>query len=92
MSYLSIVALLPLSAVVLKCFEGGLDTFWTAVSSPQAVAALRLTLITSVIVVLINAVAGTLIAWVLVRDEFRGKGLVNSRSTCPSRCPPSWPA
>jgi sulfate/thiosulfate transport system permease protein len=87
MSYLSIVALLPLAAVVLKGFEGGWDTFWTAVSSPQAVAALRLTLITSVIVVLVNAVAGTLIAWVLVRDEFRGKGIVNAAIDLPFALP-----
>ena len=87
MSYLSIVALLPLAAVVLKGFEGGWDTFWTAVSSPQAVAALRLTLITSVVVVLVNAVAGTLIAWVLVRDEFRGKGIVNALIDLPFALP-----
>jgi sulfate/thiosulfate transport system permease protein len=87
MSYLSIVALLPLAAVVLKGFEGGWDSFWTAVSSPQAVAALRLTLITSVIVVLVNAVAGTLIAWVLVRDEFRGKGIVNAAIDLPFALP-----
>ena len=87
MSYLSLVALLPLAAVVLKGFEGGWDTFWTAVSSPQAVAALRLTLITSVIVVLVNAVAGTLIAWVLVRDEFPGKGIVNAAIDLPFALP-----
>jgi sulfate/thiosulfate transport system permease protein len=87
MSYLSIVALLPLAAVVLKGFEGGWDTFWTAISSPQAVAALRLTLIASVIVVLVNAVAGTLIAWVLVRDEFPGKGIVNSLIDLPFALP-----
>jgi sulfate transport system permease protein len=87
MSYLSIVALLPLAAVVLKGFEGGWDTFWTAVSSPQAVAALRLTLIASLIVVVINAVAGTLIAWVLVRDEFRGKSIVNSLIDLPFALP-----
>jgi sulfate transport system permease protein len=87
MSYLSIVALLPLAAVVLKGFEGGWDTFWTAVSSPQAVAALRLTLIASLIVVVINAVAGTLIAWVLVRDEFRGESIVNSLIDLPFALP-----
>jgi sulfate/thiosulfate transport system permease protein len=87
MSYLSIVALLPLAAVVLKAFDGGWDTFWTAISSPQAVAALRLTLITSVIVVIVNALAGTLIAWVLVRDEFPGKGIVNSLIDLPFALP-----
>jgi sulfate/thiosulfate transport system permease protein len=87
MTYLSIVALIPLAAVVVKSLGGGLDSFWTAVSSPQAVAALRLTLIASVIVVVINAVAGTLIAWVLVRDEFPGKSIVNSLIDLPFALP-----
>ena len=87
MAYLSIVALIPLSAVVFKAFEGGTDSFWSAVSSPQAVAALRLTLIASLIVVVINALAGTLIAWVLVRDEFPGKSIVNSLIDLPFALP-----
>jgi sulfate transport system permease protein len=87
MSYLSIVALIPLAAVLVKSLEGGTDTFWEAVSSPQAVAALRLTLIASVIVVVVNAMAGTLIAWVLVRDEFPGKGVVNSLIDLPFALP-----
>ena len=87
MSYLSIVALIPLAAVVLKSFENGPDSFWNAISSPQAVAALKLTLIASVIVVLINAIAGTLIAWVLVRDDFPGKGIVNSLIDLPFALP-----
>jgi sulfate/thiosulfate transport system permease protein len=87
MAYLSIVALIPLAAVLFKSLDGGLDSFWTAISSDQAVAALRLTLIASVIVVVINAVAGTLIAWVLVRDEFPGKGFVNSLIDLPFALP-----
>jgi sulfate/thiosulfate transport system permease protein len=87
MSYLSIVALIPLAAVVLTSLENGPDSFWTAISSPQAVAALKLTLISSVVVVLINAVFGTLIAWVLVRDEFPGKSIVNSLIDLPFALP-----
>jgi sulfate/thiosulfate transport system permease protein len=87
MAYLSIVALIPLAAVLFKSLEGGADAFWDAVSNPQAVAALRLTLIASLVVVLINAVAGTLIAWVLVRDEFPGKGIVNSLIDLPFALP-----
>jgi sulfate/thiosulfate transport system permease protein len=70
-----------------KAFENGWDGFWTAVTNPQAVASLKLTLIASVIVVLINAVFGTLIAWVLVRDEFPGKGFVNSLIDLPFALP-----
>ena len=87
MAYLSIVALIPLAAVVLKSLDSGPDAFWDAISSPQAVAALRLTLIASVIVVLVNALFGTLIAWVLVRDDFRGKSIVNSLIDLPFALP-----
>jgi sulfate transport system permease protein len=86
-AYLSIVALIPLAAVVSKAFDNGLDGFWTSVSSPQAVASLKLTLAASVIVVLVNAVFGTLIAWVLVRDHFRGRGVVNSLIDLPFALP-----
>jgi sulfate transport system permease protein len=85
--YLSIVALIPLAAVVSKAFENGLDSFWDAVTTPQAVAALKLTLIASLIVVVINVVFGTLIAWVLVRDEFPGKSVVNSLIDLPFALP-----
>jgi sulfate/thiosulfate transport system permease protein len=87
MSYLSIVALIPLAAVVLTSLENGPDSFWTAISSPQAVAALKLTLIASLVVVLINAMFGTLIAWVLVRDDFPGKSFVNSLIDLPFALP-----
>jgi sulfate transport system permease protein len=73
--------------VISKSFENGTDAFWSAATSPQAVASLKLTLIASVIVVLINAVFGTLIAWVLVRDEFPGKGFVNSLIDLPFALP-----
>jgi sulfate transport system permease protein len=87
MAYLSIVALIPLAAVVVRSTDGGLDAFWDAISNEQAVAALRLTLIASLVVVVVNAVTGTLIAWVLVRDEFPGKGVVNSLIDLPFALP-----
>jgi sulfate transport system permease protein len=87
MAYLSVVALIPLAAVVFKSLDSGPDAFWNAVSSPQAVSALRLTLIASVIVVLVNALFGTLIAWVLVRDDFPGKNVVNSLIDLPFALP-----
>jgi sulfate/thiosulfate transport system permease protein len=87
MAYLSVVALIPLAAVLAHSLDGGLDAFWNAVTNEQAVAALRLTLIASLIVVAINAVTGTLIAWVLVRDDFPGKGIVNSLIDLPFALP-----
>jgi sulfate/thiosulfate transport system permease protein len=85
--YLSLIVLLPLAAVVVRSTEEGADGFWQAISDPQAVAALRTTLVWSLVVVAVNAVAGTLIAWVLVRDEFRGKGLVNAVIDLPFALP-----
>jgi sulfate/thiosulfate transport system permease protein len=79
--------LLPLAAVVDKAFAGGLSAFWDSITAPQARAALELTLGVSVVVTLINSVMGTLIAWVLVRDDFRGKGLVNALIDLPFALP-----
>ena len=85
--YLSIMVLLPIAAVVTNAFTDGFDAFWTAVSGEQAVAAMKLTLICSLIVVAINAVMGTTIAWVLVRDEFPGKRFVNAIIDLPFALP-----
>jgi sulfate transport system permease protein len=87
MTYLSIVALIPLAAVLARSVDEGVGTFWNSVTSPQAVASLRITLVASVVVVAINAVTGTLIAWVLVRDEFPGKSIVNSLIDLPFALP-----
>jgi sulfate transport system permease protein len=85
--YLTALVLLPVAALLAKADSGGLSAFWKEVSNPEAVAAIKLTLITSVIVVLINAVFGTLVAWVLVRDEFPGKGIVNTIIDLPFALP-----
>jgi sulfate/thiosulfate transport system permease protein len=86
-AYLGFVVLLPLAAVIWKSSENGADSFWRAVSSPSSVAALNLTFAASLIVVLVNAVAGTLIAWVLVRDSFRGKAFINALIDLPFALP-----
>ena len=85
--YLSVIVLLPLAAVVLRSTEAGADGFWRAVSNPQAVSALKLTLAISLAVVAVNAVMGTAIAWVLVRDRFPGKSVVNSLIDLPFALP-----
>ena len=85
--WISVIVLIPLAAVVSRGFEDGLGHFWDAISDPEAVAAIKLTLISSLIVVAINAVMGTLIAWVLVRDQFRGKSIVNSIIDLPFALP-----
>jgi len=87
MAYLSVIVLLPLAAVVARSLDDGLAEFWGAVSDPEAVSALKLTLGLGFVITLINAVAGTVIAWVLVRDEFRGKGFVNALIDLPFALP-----
>ena len=81
------MVLLPLAAVVAESTEDGMSGFWDAVTGPQSVAALKLTVICSLIVVAINGVFGTIIAWILVRDEFRGKGAVNAMIDLPFALP-----
>jgi sulfate transport system permease protein len=85
--YLSVVVLLPLAALLEHSLSGGLSSFWTNVTTPQAIAAFKLTFAASAIVVLINAAFGTLIAWVLVRDEFPGKKVVNALIDLPFALP-----
>jgi sulfate transport system permease protein len=86
-AYLSLVVLIPLAAVVAESTTGGASAFWEAVTSPQALAAMRFTLLASVVVVAVNIVTGTLIAWVLVRDEFRGKRFINALIDLPFALP-----
>jgi sulfate transport system permease protein len=86
-AYLSVMVLLPIAAVTSRSFEDGAGAFWNAVTGDQAQAALKLTLIASLGVVVINAIAGTIIAWVLVRDEFPGKRIVNSLIDLPFALP-----
>jgi sulfate transport system permease protein len=81
------VVVLPLAALVWAAREDGARSFWEAVTSPQAIAALKLTLVASLVVSLLNAVFGTITAWVLVRDDFRGKSLVNAVIDLPFALP-----
>ncbi|WP_249359604.1 sulfate ABC transporter permease subunit CysT [Nocardia cyriacigeorgica] len=85
--WLSIIVLLPLAALTVSAFDEGWAGFWDAVTSPVALASLRVTVFVSVIVALINVVMGTLIAWVLVRDDFPGKGIVNALIDLPFALP-----
>src|SRR5919199_207402 len=85
--YLSLIVLLPLAALAWRAGRAGGHDFWDAVSGPQAVAAIELTLAAALVVALINAVAGTVLAWVLVRDRFRGQALVNALVDLPFALP-----
>ena len=85
--WLTVIVLIPLAAVLEHSLQDGLGEFWEAITEPESIAAIRLTLISSLIVVAVNATMGTLIAWVLVRDDFRGKGIVNSLIDLPFALP-----
>jgi sulfate transport system permease protein len=86
-TFLSVLVALPIAALLWEASSEGSQTFWDAVSSPGAVAALKLTLAASFVVSLLNAVLGTITAWVLVRDDFRGKSLVNAIIDLPFALP-----
>ncbi|GGC72009.1 sulfate ABC transporter permease subunit CysT [Hoyosella rhizosphaerae] len=85
--WLSVIVLLPLAALTATSLEGGLRGFWDAIMAPGALASLRITIYVSAVVALINVVFGTLIAWVLVRDEFPGKRYVNGLIDLPFALP-----
>jgi sulfate/thiosulfate transport system permease protein len=85
--YLSVIVLIPLAAVVAKAFSGGLSTFWDSATGTLAIRALLTTLVISLIVAAAGAVMGTLVAWVLVRDDFPGKRFVNALIDLPFALP-----
>jgi sulfate transport system permease protein len=87
MTFLTVVVVLPLAALTWESTSDGATGFWDSISSPEAVAALKLTIGASLLVALINAVLGTITAWVLVRDDFRGKSVVNAIIDLPFALP-----
>jgi sulfate/thiosulfate transport system permease protein len=82
-----VIVLIPLAAVAAKAFSGGVSAFFDAVTSPLAVKSLAVSLAASLVVAAIGAVMGTLVAWVLVRDEFRGKRFINAVIDLPFALP-----
>ena len=87
MTYLSLVVLIPLAAVAVRSASGGLGAFWRSVTSPEALAAVRLSFVAALLVTVVNLVAGTAIAWVLARDEFPGKSIINALIDLPFALP-----
>ena len=85
--WLSLIVLLPLAALTAASVEEGWAGFWDAVTAPTAQAALGTTILISAGVALLNVVAGTLIAWVLVRDRFPGKRVVDALIDLPFALP-----
>jgi len=75
--WLSLLVLIPLAAVLVSAAELGPGGFWDVVTQGQTLAALKLTVGESLVVTLLNVVMGTMLAWVLVRDRFWGKSLLD---------------
>jgi sulfate transport system permease protein len=73
MLWFSLLVLIPLIAVIVTASRGGWPAFWDSVTNEQTAASIRLTVVTALLVTAVNVVMGTAIAWVLVRDRFFGK-------------------
>lgn len=87
LAYLTVMLVIPLTVIAFDGLRDGLLALWRAVRSPVALHALQLTLWTGAVMAVINAVMGTLTAYVLVRYEFRGKSLINAIIDLPLAIP-----
>lgn len=86
-TYVTLMLLIPLAVIFQDGLRDGLGSLWQSVTSPIAWSALRLTLWTSALMALVNAIMGTLTAYVLVRYDFPGKGLLNAIVDLPLAIP-----
>jgi sulfate transport system permease protein len=77
MIWFSLLVLIPLSAIVVKAAGGGWSTYEQVLTNEQTRSALQLTVLVSLGITALNMVMGTVIAWVLVRDKFWGKGFLD---------------
>lgn len=87
MAYLSFFVLLPLTALTLRPWEAGLDHVWNVISHPRTIAALKLSFGAAFLAAVINAIFGTIVAWVLVRYEFPGRRLLDAFVDLPFALP-----
>ena len=76
LAYMSLIILIPLSAVFLKTATVDWHQFWTTITAPRLITSFKLTLTTSLVSALLNAAFGLLVAWVLARYRFPGKSRV----------------
>ena len=87
LTYLSLLVLIPLSAVFVKSTGHGWDAFWAAATGPRVLASYRLTFGAALLAALINVVFGFILAWSLVRYEFPGRKLVDALVDLPFAIP-----
>jgi sulfate transport system permease protein len=86
-AYLSLIVLIPLSAVFLKTATLGFEQFWNVVTTPRVVATYKLSFGTSLIAATLNSVFGLMLAWSLVRYSFPGKRVVDALVDLPFALP-----
>jgi sulfate/thiosulfate transport system permease protein len=86
-SYLLLMIVLPLSSILFSGLKDGPVAFWSEITNPVALAALRLTLMTAIMTTVINLLMGTLTAYVLVRYDFPGRSLLNAVIDMPFAIP-----
>jgi sulfate transport system permease protein len=87
LTWFSLLVLIPLAAIVATTAAGGWEQFWRIVTNDQTLAAIRLTVGSALMVTLVNVFMGTAIAWVLVRDHFWGKRLLDVTIDIPFALP-----
>ena len=85
--WLSVIVLLPLAAIVWQSGRGGWGAFWSAITASAALESFEVTLTVAVGVTLVNSVFGLLVAWVLTRDEFPGRRLIDAVIDLPFALP-----
>lgn len=85
--WLSVIVLLPLAAIAWQAAGGGWHAFWLTVTSNAALESFRVTLTISAAVTVLNLIFGLVIAWVLVRDDFPGRRLVDAIIDLPFALP-----
>ncbi|MNH49202.1 Sulfate transport system permease protein CysT [compost metagenome] len=86
-AYLSFFVIIPLTALAIRPWDHGLDGVIAAVASPRAQAALRLSFIAAAVAAAVNAIMGSLLAWVLTRYDFPGKRLADAVIDLPFALP-----
>ncbi|MDQ8727048.1 sulfate ABC transporter permease subunit CysT [Bradyrhizobium sp. LHD-71] len=85
--YLGAIVLLPLCALILRASDVGVEQFWTILSAPRTLSAIRVTVTMALAATLFNAVYGLLLAWVLARYEFPGKRVLDALVDVPFALP-----
>ena len=87
LTWLSLIVLVPLSALVIRSFGKGFDFWWLTITAPRVLASLRLSFGASFAAAAVDMVFGTLVAWVLVRYRFPGRRLVDALIDLPFALP-----